>query len=195
VSDTEHIPNHVAIAVEALYAQWRDGEVARGTIRAAVQSIQRWENILYGYLVSSRYDVAEGFLLDLWGEIVGEKRLGLGHDDYRRVLQARILADTASDSPYDILAVYRAVTAPSTVRYYDAPPWNSYYLFAFREDPLSDAMRVRVLSMMERVRPTTRAADLREVLVPGYFGFAADTDPDDHTVLGFGAGRFSRRLV
>ena len=193
--DTEHIPNHRATALDRLYAQWKRTTVIRGAVVASARVVQRAENIIYGYLVSGRFGVAEGFLLDMWGEIIGEKRLGLGHDDYRRVLQARILADNASDNPEDILGVFAAITAPSTVRYYDAPPWNSYHLIAFREDPLASDMITRLVPIMERVRPSTRAMDMIETLVPGYFGFAGDPDPDAFTVLGWGAGIPSRRYT
>lgn len=71
-------------------------------VAAIVQPAQDVENALQQMLLQRWIDSAVGVQLDQIGEIVGQARLGMDDDDYRRLCRARILTNR-SDGRFETL--------------------------------------------------------------------------------------------
>lgn len=63
------------------------------------------ENALQQLKAYRFVDTAEGAQLDIIGRIVGQEREGLGDDDYRRYIRARIAANNSDGTTEDLITV------------------------------------------------------------------------------------------
>ena len=104
------------------------------------------------------------------------QRGALGDNDYRRFIQARIMANVSNGTTDEMIDIFAKVTSPSIVAFQILPP-ATFELFATRGTPMSDAVRSKVNRIMQDAKPSGVAMGLYESIT-GYFGF--DTDPQAH---------------
>lgn len=150
------------------------------------EGTQTMEDVTFDLLLTTRLEAASGVTLDVFGRIVGELRGPLADSDYRRFIQARILANVSKGSIDEVVAIWALVTGGQRVAYATMYP-AGYSLLTVRPSWLSEPLRRRVRRIMDDVRPAGVTHELVEALV-GYFGFDGDE------ALGFGDGTFARIL-
>ena len=192
MNQVEKIPDHPARALDNVYAQFQSSPNITAAIQAAAVGVQYFEDLCYSYITSSRLDLARGWLLDQWGELVGEIRAGLTDEEYRTIIEAKVAAVTLNEESLGAIAeVYKIAMRPCAVEGEEIFPGQSD-LYALRDLPISDALLPRVVSVMEIVRPAGKNLVLTEV-TRGYFSFEGDPDTNGYSPEGFG-GDLGRRL-
>lgn len=183
-----YIPDHAARNAARLLTQDRDKPRTVALARALGAGAQALEDALFDLIVGRRLEAAAGAALDQWGTVVGERRGAIDDPDYRRFIQARILANTCKGTPDELIVIFGLVCAPVLdLRYFPSFP-ASYTLQVVRESFLSALMRRRVRRIMEDVRPAGVGSELIEAL-PGPFGYQ-----DTPAVLGYDVGTYARVL-
>lgn len=148
-------------------------------------------------LTSGSLDGASGWLLDRWGEVVGERREGLLDDDYRRFIKAAVILNKCFASVEELLGLWGALmgtdTGDAKVEYTEMYPHGASFV-AYRKALLPEKVARRAARMMRRARPLGVEIRLVEAVDGRYFGF------DDHAAhphapsLGFNRGRLARAL-
>lgn len=135
--------------------------------------VQEAEDTLFDVLTGRLLDNATGAVLNRWGAIVGEARDGLGDEDYRRFIKARILVNIGDGTVDELIAIWQVITAPSLhVRYMPMYP-AGYHMHVVRQAFLSESVRSRVRRMMEEPRPAGVTTEMVEAVV-GYLGYESD---------------------
>ena len=184
-----HIVDHADRAVLDLPSRDRRGPRKVALVRGIAAGVQLVEDLHHDLLLSSRLDSATGWLLDVWGGIVGEKRGALTRDtDYRRFVLARAQVNTCKGNADGLLAIWILLMEPRSTYYRIAPP-AGFVLYAVRSTLLDADMSRRVRRTMRDAKP----AGVGMALVqspPGYFGFDGDDD-----ALGFDDGQLSEELT
>lgn len=135
----------------------------RAFLDALMVGVQRLEDECFDLIVGRALDVAYGDALEQWGALVGEPRLGLGDDAYRRFLLARIRVNRSRGTVDDLVAIYKLVMDTEQVEYYAHYP-AGFRLHAWRQTYLSDAEVRRVLRTMEQAKPAGVGMVLSESL-------------------------------
>lgn len=74
-------------------------------LRAILASVQDVENAMQQLYRERRVDTAVGIQLDVLGRLVGQKRMGLSDDDYRRYISARIATNRSNGSYEDLIKI------------------------------------------------------------------------------------------
>lgn len=90
-----------------------------------LDQVQELEAVLWDVLVDRYIDTAVGVQLDVLGSIVGQGRLGLGDDDYRTLIRARIkvnLSDGHPEQLIEILSLIQDPDEPGVIELYEYPP-------------------------------------------------------------------------
>jgi len=183
------IPNHRAIAVSNLLAQWRCQPNASAVVKALAGGVQTIENEIFSVLVSTTFTAASDHDLDHWGLLVGEPRGGLNDEDYRVLIGARILANKSIGTRDEIITIAQLITAPSVVVYRDIyPACFSLQIRRGSAGFMSRARARRVAALLRSIKPAGVCVFLTEA-AEGYFGFAGDPDASP-----FDVGVWSRAL-
>lgn len=189
-ADTElvYLPDHGERAFRALLTQDLDKPRIAALARAMGAGAQELEDTTFDLIIGRALSAAVGAQLDQWGSVVGEARVGLDDEDYRRFIRARVLANICRGTVDEIIAIWSLVTAPATtVRYLPMHP-AGFKLYVVRKKWLAEALRRRIRRMLEAVKPAGVTIELIEAL-DGFFGF--DENPD---AAGYDVGKLARIL-
>lgn len=157
-----YIPDHRDRARDVLPSQFHNRPRIEAALAAIAAGIQRREDESFDFILSRRFSLARGIMLDRWGELLGEGREGAEDDDYRRFLSARLLVNRCQGSPAELVMIWRIITAPFIFTdYYDKPPAGAR-LLVVRNTPMSETLIARVKRTMEQARVGGVALDLIE---------------------------------
>lgn len=107
------IDDHAARALARLPNQHQESPRLLSLLSTLAESAQEVEDGVYPLLTDRAIDAAIGEQLDIIGRIVLQPRLGLGDDDYRLMLRARIAANRSSGSVSQLIGVAVLVLLPS----------------------------------------------------------------------------------
>lgn len=181
-------PDWPETAAARLLSGW-DRPRIRAWMRALGEGAQLQEDQSFDLIVSTTIETATGDALDQWGELVDEQRLGLGDNEYRQFILARMLVNRSDGTIDDLVEILEVATQPNVlVLHLDNFP-AGFYLIVERLTFMADETMRRVARLMEAARPGGRHMTLVESVSDG-FGFA-----DDPTAAGFGVGPFSRLIL
>jgi len=139
-------------AVGALWVRINRDVPVIGAIGDVLELLHtRWLGVAQA--IESAFDLrtAVGYSLDLWGEVLGQKRLGLSDDDYRRILLAQaqvVLAGTSTRAK--MIAVFTAWADNAPTEYRDTGRTVEI------GGDVPAAYEARLLRLMNRVRPAAR---------------------------------------
>lgn len=127
-------------------------------MQAAGAALQISEDDIFDLLSGIHIDDAAGAMLDRWGAVVGEPRLGLIDTVYRGFIKAKIRALFAASRRSEIAGVIETVFVSTYTTY-------SNYLGHFRvntetADTKDLAFKRRVLRLLEVMRPAGIDASL-----------------------------------
>ena len=152
MTEIVYIPDYRDLASALLLSQYRESPRVQALIKALAGATQEIEDISFDLLVSTTLSAASGWALDQWGAVVGEDRGGLDDEDYRRFIEARILANLSDDTIDRMISVFEIVAGPGEVRYFELYP-AAYALTIKRDSPLTDALRSRIRALMQSIKP------------------------------------------
>lgn len=148
-----YVADHKRKAVEEeLLSQFAGKPRITALIKALAQGVQYLEDMQFDLATGSTLTAATGRELDLWGQLVDERRLGLDDDSYRAVIQTKIRALRTNGTIDDLVDIFKALTDADEVRYFHHYP-AGYRLTAYRDEPMSDERVRRVKRIMELCRP------------------------------------------
>lgn len=173
-----HIPDHKARAVAMLLSQFQDKPRIVALVEALAEGVQLQEDDTFSLIVSRTLKASAGALLDQWGTLVGEPRGGFEDIDYRRFIDARMLANR-SEGTLDHLIAVLALATGAPVKSDELSPMT-IVLRAFTPAPMSSPVRERVRRLMFDIKTGGRALELVEAPA-GYFGFRADPSAEGYS--------------
>lgn len=190
------ITTHDDDAVDRLIEQYKRKPNIENLIRAFVAEIQSEENALFPLATRLDVNAISGNLLDLFGTIVVQSRLGLNDAFYRLLLLAKIGVNVSNGEPERVISTFQIITNANLVQYTnllngeislstDGTIEDDFINFVFRNMQRTVAGGVRI--------------DFITLFAPGdAFAFAGD----DPTGKGFGdetdlaaGGKFASALT
>lgn len=189
------IADHAATAVATLLAVIRAKAInIPKLVTAIADEIQVAEDEAYSLIADRQLDTAEGASLDQCGAIVGETRNGFSDEWYRRFTKVKILANRSCGQPINLAKVLVGIMAPfaENPRYFLLSPaaFGFSYTRTAEAGYSSDAVRARLVQILDLVQPAgVLLAEVRES-VPGSWGFEGDDQAE-----ALGTGEFTTELV
>lgn len=94
----------------------------QAVLQAIVNRVQELENAAWVLLQNMAITIATGDLLNKYGAIVGEQRLGRSVADYQAGIKLKIRTNISSGRAVDVLAVAILAYAPSSPSYSEGYP-------------------------------------------------------------------------
>ena len=105
-------PDHKTVAYrDNLPTQFQCKPRIKALIDACVGELQLLVDEVFNATVSLTVNNATGAQLDLLGRIVGEPRLGLDDEDYRRFIRVRVRANRSSGSQDELIDIFQQMLA------------------------------------------------------------------------------------
>jgi hypothetical protein len=118
-----HVTDHETRGLARLIQQFQGKPRIASLLRAPLAQVQDLEDALWSLLAGRALSTAVGVQLDGLGQIVGEGRVGLGDDDYRALIRARIVANRSDGQGDTLLRLARLVLGTTvTLRLREYPP-------------------------------------------------------------------------
>lgn len=196
-----HLTDLVAVAKSRLLSQYQKLTLRFVPLVAGiVGEVQTLEDALWAFYDGLQLDNATGDLLDRFGYLVQEAREGLGDDEFRRFIKAKIIANGSRGRIEDFLA---AITAAFS----DTIGVGTGFVRLVEIPPLAVELEIGDLAVtgtrLERVRrlvSRTRSSMVRVMLFTSTTGdqtqdFCTDTGPglgfDDAAAPGSGGALIS----
>lgn len=95
----EKISDHVQRALDNLIPRWRSSPTMRALVTGLVEEVQELEEGVVDLVIKRYLASAEGVHLDFYGDILDQARNGRSDEDYRRLLEVKILANRGGSTP------------------------------------------------------------------------------------------------
>ena len=96
---TINITDHVLRALGALLPRFRESDRIKAIVEALVEELQELEDVIFESITKRYLAVAEGENLDVYGILLEQPRNGRTDEDYRRLLESKILANRGGSTP------------------------------------------------------------------------------------------------
>lgn len=155
-------------------------------VRALGHGLQMLEDRIAERHLSLSLEVASGSDLDLFGDIVGERRDGLADADYRRFIAARLLANKSQGTYDELVRIAQLATGGLAYAFpFNTAPAYRHYIAVGA--PLSDQVLGRVRQLLTAVKPAG-VMGLLVVIVTGDLG-------DPNTDLDVASGQLGAALA
>jgi hypothetical protein len=132
----------------------------RKLLNALLGPVQGIEDALQQLLSERAVNTAVGDQLDILGAVVGQQRLGMDDDDYRRIVRARISANRSKGTVEDVLVVADLVLGDDDAYYHILYVNNAS--FVLRVEGVQ--MTAAVGDLMLRLLKDTVSAGVRIIL-------------------------------
>ena len=202
--DIQLNPNHRAQGIARLIAQYVGKPRTETLIGIFLDQIQEAENALFELATERFANSAVGIQLDGIGDIVGQERQGLGDNDYRSLIRARIKANNSEGTAPDIIGVASAALNnpdPDEIHFDPKFPASFELTIAnqlgFDEHILNGLIQDATLGGVRAfLMITLSPAANRFAFSAGQLDNVFDSDSgfDSGTTPGTGKGQFSRVL-
>lgn len=165
MTDIVYIPDHKDRIVAKLPFRLRQPGIS-ALAQAIGSEVQALEDDIFDLVESSSINVAKGAMLDRWGAYVGEPRLGLTDDVWRRVIKAKTVALKSASRRTYMTAFVAALFDEKEITYTD-------YVGAFRlhvtsNTLIDDALKRRVLRLLDTASPAGINATISEGSLDGF---------------------------
>ncbi len=153
-----HQTDHVGEALEELLGQFGDKASIVGFVSGLAAVVQDQEDDAWDLRADRLLSTAIGAQLDVYGRLVGEERGSLTDAEYRRFIEARLLANMSEGSPDELIDVFRIIAGPASVTAADPLVYcrlgiAGFTLTILRDTPLSAGERARVWAFMDDICP------------------------------------------
>ncbi len=132
----------------------------RKLLTALLTPIQDVESALQQLLTERSVDTAVGDQLDVIGIIVGQQRLGMDDDDYRRVIRTRISVNRSKGTVSDVLGVTNLLLDDETATLHIMWVNNASFVLRIEGPTVSAELGNLILDMLR----DTVAAGVRIIL-------------------------------
>lgn len=113
--------DHVTAGLNLLKEQFKGKPIIAAFLRGYLNEFQEIEEVLWSLYIARDIFQATGFLLEIFGKIVGEPRNGISDDTiYRKMILARIKSNISSGLPENLLGLCRLIVgfdSPLVFRY------------------------------------------------------------------------------
>lgn len=106
----DKITDHVEQAKGRLIQQYKESVNLHVVLEAVTQQVQDLEDALYSLLNGRWIESATGVILDDFGTIVGQERLGFDDDFYRLLIYMKIGRNISEGEPERVIDVYKIIT-------------------------------------------------------------------------------------
>lgn len=183
------IANIVSRGLGHLLFQFRDLPNWAGYMTALLGEVQEWADALWGVVLSRALEDATGDALDQWGALLNEARNGLTDEDYRAILDTKILINHGDHTIPTVLDVLGRLTGSNNVLLLSTPPAGLGLSYVV-PSPLSVLRRARIVRLVRAaVADGVRIDHIAEVPA-NWFGFE-----EDPGALGFGLGGWATDIT
>lgn len=191
------ITDHEARALATMLSQWASSPRFQGLVTAAVAQVQTMDDTAYALVTDRMLPVAEGAQLDQLGRLVGQSRLGLSDDDFRRLIGVRILANRAGGRADTITRVIAGVVGVAvkyegpiygTSLYPYTAPQAEYRLTWSTDDATSAELEAQIRVLLDEISPVGVAWEAVEAKAAGAFRFSGGAGE------GFGEGVLAHKF-
>lgn len=162
----DKITNHVEQAKDRLIEQYKNSENLIGTLKVFTEGTQELEDALYSLLNGRWVDQAEGTVLDDFGTIVGQDRLGYDDDFYRLLIYMRIGKNISEGEPERVISVYKIITQATLCfleEHYPAglillsngqiDPISAKFIYEQMQDVVGAGIRIDQLGLWDDAQP------------------------------------------
>lgn len=123
--------------------QYRGKENYQVILRAFAEQAQALDDA--GCDMMNQLDIAtaQGYVLDWWGQVLGQTRGGMSDEQFRSLLYITIAALNSEGTAEDLIALFKALMGCDYVQAYDAPP-ACFVLQAVNPSPIVPLDYVRL---------------------------------------------------
>lgn len=175
-----HEPDHRGKAADLLLWQHKGKPNLEALVRAFGAGTQLLEETIWAVVVGGGLDAAEGVTLDRWGELVGELRGALEHEDYRKFIGLRIRVNTEHPSFGAMAAVLASAVDPSELESYLVAD-GIVYVVQSGPTFLDDSIASHAGALIRDFRPAGIYAAVTEQVEDGAF---IGEEGDEGTLIG-----------
>jgi len=183
-----YIPDFAARLKKLVLSQFKYSPNIQALIKSIGDSTQDLEDAAFDILQSRLLNNGSNSELAMyWGPIVGEEKGALTNAEYRNIIRGKMSAINCDGTEDAVLAAWISATEPGEswcVRHQSA----GYMLYTVQAQPLSDAMRERLRSLMDICKPGGVGYEMVEG-PQKYFGYAGGISP---FLAGYGVGKYGR---
>jgi len=207
------IENHKEAAIDRLITQYKQADNLIAILNAFNGEIQDLEGATYALFVGRWVDMAQGSVLDDFGTIVGQGRLGFDDAFYRILIYVKMGINISQGETERVIDVYKIITRAGIAQLQEHFPAGMTLLSNGTINPITAAFIYEGLQnvvgagiRIDRIgefsdkpfgfagAPTALGfGTLADPLVGGEFAFFYDTsprfgfvDPNRNDILGFG---------
>lgn len=106
----EKIDSHIQDAINRLAQQYADSSNFQAILSSFNEQIQDLEDTFFNLIEGQWVDNAEGQILDDFGTIVGQDRLGFDDDFYRILIYVKMGQNVSEGEPERLIDVYKIIT-------------------------------------------------------------------------------------
>ena len=118
----EKINDHVIQAHKRLLRQYRNNPELNSILASFNEQVQQLENAIFSLNGRMDRDVISSAILDAYGQIVGQERLGLSDEIFRLVILVKIGKNTSQGDPERVIQIYKMLTRSERVFYQEYYP-------------------------------------------------------------------------
>lgn len=140
--------DHYAHGKARLIQAFKDKPKALAFLEVNATSWQALENAFIDLLDLRFLSTATGISLDRIGKLVGQKRLELSDDDYRRFLRARIATNRSNGTILDVIKVAKLVLNNADLRVVVDNQGIATYVVRIADGAVTDALADIVISFL-----------------------------------------------
>jgi len=148
-----YLPNLAVDAVNRLPGQDREKTVVVAIMQAFGEVCQRLEDAVFDFATGGTFLTATGAMLDKWGAIVNQPRLGLVDADYRRIIGAKILIDRCNGGMDAIPKIVQVIAGPFSRAWTVTAGPMVYYVGFVTPAPLSGQLLRFIKRAMVPIHP------------------------------------------
>ena len=116
------IRENISEGLGRLPRQFDDSILLQNYLSTYLQGIEDVTALANDLLVGVRINNAIGVQLDYIGQLVGERRIGRGDEDYRVAIKTRIVLNNGTATPSDVVVAAKAVAGTEEVGYWEHYP-------------------------------------------------------------------------
>lgn len=170
------ISTHLEDAISRLLYQFQGKAGVEGLIGAQAKQIQDMENAGFDFFSKMPLQTATGAVLDRWGFVLDEARLGNNDADYRARLFFRISRNISNGTPEELIQFFAELVQADSVQIFEVFPGVVVLTAVNAQNPADPAV---VRAQLQQLTPAgVRIGYLAAGGSEHPFSFAAHPNPN-----------------
>lgn len=118
----QKITTHSPLALERLLYQFKEAPKTIALLEMQTDQVQNLEDAAFEFLTKIPLQTATGIILDRWGVVLGEDRLGDNDTDYRARLFFAISKNLCNGTPEEMILFFNFLMLTTHVQIYEYFP-------------------------------------------------------------------------